>query len=87
MGWNIDSVVRYFATAYRKKAGIPHTPIPEFQVKRLAEIAEEFPVDEADICSMIDEYFKTDFHMPVDYRFGHFSSDNVFEILYFAHIH
>jgi len=36
---------------------------------------------------MIDAYFDTKFRKPIDYRFGHFVADTVFEILYFQNIH
>ena len=53
----------------------------------LKAIADEFCVDEKDIFSMIDAYFDTKFRKPVDYRFGHFATDMVFEILYFQTVH
>lgn len=84
---DIGSLVSYYREAYQARSRIPHTPIPQPQIDRFAAIAEGFPVDETDVRRMIDAYFVTDFHKPVDYRFGHFTSDNVFEILYFEHIH
>jgi len=84
---DIPFIVNYFKDAYQARSGIPHTPIPQCQIDRFKTIADEFNVDEKDIFSMIDAYFDTKFRKPIDYRFGHFVADTVFEILYFQNIH
>jgi hypothetical protein len=84
---DIQILVNYFKDVYQSRSGIPHMPIPQWQIDRFKAITDEFCIDEKDIFSMIDAYFETKFRKPVDYRFGHFATDMVFEILYFQNIH
>ena len=84
---DIPSLVSYFKDSYQARSGIPHTPIPQRQVDRFTAIIDEFYLTETDVLNMIDAYFDAKFREHTDYRFGHFATDMVIEILYFQNVH
>ena len=83
---DIPLVVSYFKDAYQSRSGIPHTPIPQQQIDRFETIIDEYYLSEEDVLNMIDAYFDVRFRERTDYRFGHFASDMVIEILYFQNV-
>ena len=75
--------VDYFIDVYQQHSHIPHAPIPQWQINRFAEIIDGFPVTDEVIIRIIETYFDTKFKKHTDYRFGHFASGTVLEILLF----
>ncbi len=79
---DIVYLVNYFEDSYQARFGIPHTPIPQFQIARFEKCVDELELDEDDAITLINAYFDTVFRKPVDYRFGHFASSRILEILF-----
>jgi len=80
---DVQHIINYFIDVYQQRSNIPHTPIPQWQINRFEGIIDGLPVVDDVIIRMIDAYFDTKFKKNTVYRFGHFASDTVLEILLF----